>query len=433
MKVLVIGTGGREHALAWKLAQSPQVTGVFAAPGSMAMTDCASVIPMQGSKDYVRLARDMGIDLTVAGPETVLVDGLADRFKEAGLAFFGPSGAAARIEGSKKFAKDLMKKYHIPTAAYESFTEERDAIAYAEKQNYPLVIKADGLAAGKGVIIAATFEEASKAIHDMMEGLAFNGAGRQVVIEEFMEGEEASVLAFCDGTHVVPMIPSQDHKRVYDNDEGPNTGGMGAYAPAPVVTDEVMQQVYDRILKPMVDAMRTEGYPFVGCLYAGLMITSEGPKVVEFNCRFGDPETEVVLPMLDGDLAQIMMDCVHGTLSSDSIKWKKGYAVDVVMATRGYPGAHSSDDKISGLREAEQEGCHVFHAGTALKGDTFYTAGGRVLNVVAMAPTLEEAREKAYQGVKKIHWDGAQYRTDIAVKGLRHLKKIKNSFCLCDI
>lgn len=424
MKVLVIGTGGREHALAWKLAQSPQVTGVFAAPGSMAMTDCASVIPMQGSKDYVRLARDMGIDLTVAGPETVLVDGLADRFKEAGLAFFGPSGAAARIEGSKKFAKDLMKKYHIPTAAYESFTEERDAIAYAEKQNYPLVIKADGLAAGKGVIIAATFEEASKAIHDMMEGLVFNGAGRQVVIEEFMEGEEASVLAFCDGTHVVPMIPSQDHKRVYDNDEGPNTGGMGAYAPAPVVTDEVMQQVYDRILKPMVDAMRTEGYPFVGCLYAGLMITSEGPKVVEFNCRFGDPETEVVLPMLDGNLAQIMMDCVHGTLSSDSIKWKKGYAVDVVMATRGYPGAHSSDDKISGLREAEQEGCHVFHAGTALKGDTFYTAaGGRVLNVVAMAPTLEEAREKAYQGVKKIHWDGAQYRTDIAVKGLRHLKK----------
>ena len=380
MKVLVIGTGGREHALAWKLAQSPQVTGVFAAPGSMAMTDCASVIPMQGSKDYVRLAKDMGIDLTVAGPETVLVDGLADRFKEAGLAFFGPSGAAARIEGSKKFAKDLMKKYHIPTAAYESFTEEKDAIAYAEKQNYPLVIKADGLAAGKGVIIAATFEEASKAIHDMMEGLAFNGAGRQVVIEDFMEGEEASVLAFCDGTHVVPMIPSQDHKRVYDNDEGPNTGGMGAYAPAPVVTDEVMQQVYDRILKPMVDAMRTEGYPFTGCLYAGLMITSEGPKVVEFNCRFGDPETEVVLPMLDGDLAQIMMDCVHGTLSPDSIKWKKGYAVDVVMATRGYPGAHSSDDKISGLREAEQEGCHVFHAGTALKGDTFYTAGGRVLN-----------------------------------------------------
>ena len=423
MKVLVIGTGGREHALAWKLAQSPQVTGVFTAPGSMAMTDCASVIPMQGSKDYVRLARDMGIDLTVAGPETVLVDGLADKFKEAGLAFFGPSRAAARIEGSKKFAKDLMKKYHIPTAAYESFTEEKDAVAYAEKQKYPLVIKADGLAAGKGVIIAATFEEASKAIHDMMEGLAFNGAGRQVVIEEFMEGEEASVLAFCDGTHVVPMIPSQDHKRIFDNDEGPNTGGMGAYAPAPVVTDEVMKQVYDRILQPMVDAMRIEGYPFTGCLYAGLMITSEGPKVVEFNCRFGDPETEVVLPMLDGDLAQIMLDCVHGTLSADSIKWKKGYAVDVVMATRGYPGAHSSDDKISGLQDAEKEGCHVFHAGTSLKGDTFYTAGGRVLNVVAMAPTLSEAREKAYRGVKKIHWDGAQYRTDIAVKGLRHLKK----------
>jgi len=424
MKVLVIGTGGREHALAWKLAQSPQVTGVFAAPGSMAMTDCASVIPMQGSKDYVRLAKDMGIDLTVAGPETVLVDGLADRFKEAGLAFFGPSGAAARIEGSKKFAKDLMKKYHIPTAAYESFTEEKDAIAYAEKQNYPLVIKADGLAAGKGVIIAATFEEASKAIHDMMEGLAFNGAGRQVVIEEFMEGEEASVLAFCDGTHVVPMIPSQDHKRVYDNDEGPNTGGMGAYAPAPVVTDEVMQQVYDRILKPMVDAMRTEGYPFTGCLYAGLMITSEGPKVVEFNCRFGDPETQPIMLRMKSDLVELCLAACEGKLDEKTSEWDERASLGVVMAAGGYPGDYRTGDVIHGLPLEEVEDGKVFHAGTKLADDEqVVTSGGRVLCVTALGHTVAEAQKRAYALMTDIHWDDCFCRKDI---GWRAIEREQN-------
>ncbi len=388
------------------------------------MTDCASVIPMQGSKDYVRLARDMGIDLTVAGPETVLVDGLADRFKEAGLAFFGPSGAAARIEGSKKFAKDLMKKYHIPTAAYESFTEEKDAIAYAEKQNYPLVIKADGLAAGKGVIIAATFEEASKAIHDMMEGLAFNGAGRQVVIEEFMEGEEASVLAFCDGTHVVPMIPSQDHKRVYDNDEGPNTGGMGAYAPAPVVTDEVMQQVYDRILKPMVDAMRTEGYPFVGCLYAGLMITSEGPKVVEFNCRFGDPETQPIMLRMKSDLVELCLAACEGKLDEKTSEWDERASLGVVMAAGGYPGDYRTGDVIHGLPLEEVSDGKVFHAGTKLADDEqVVTSGGRVLCVTALGHTVAEAQKRAYALMTDIHWDDCFCRKDI---GWRAIEREQN-------
>jgi phosphoribosylamine--glycine ligase len=424
MKVMVIGTGGREHALAWKLSQSPQVSEVYAAPGSVGMTDVASVVPSTKPLDYVELARELGIDLTVAGPETVLAEGLADQFKAAGLDFFGPSKAAARIEGSKGFAKDLMKKYHVPTAAYETFSDEENALAYLRKQTrWPQVIKADGLAAGKGVIIAETLSQAEEAIHGMMEGLSFGGAGRTVVIEEFMEGEEASVLCFCDGTTVVPMISSQDHKRVGDGDKGLNTGGMGAYAPAPVMTDSLMQRVRKEILEPIVKGMKQEGYPFQGCLYAGLMITEEGPKVVEFNCRFGDPETEAVLPLLDGDLFQIMMDCVHGTLKEDEVRWKPGYAVDVVMATKGYPGSHTSGDVITGLKEAAEAGCHVFHAGTRLEGDHYVTSGGRVLNVVAVAPTLEEARNKAYEGVSRIHWEGVQFRHDIAMKGLRHLKK----------
>lgn len=422
MKVMVIGTGGREHALAWKLSQSPQVDEVIAAPGSVGMTDVASIVPANGTLDYVEIAREMGVDLTVAGPETVLTEGLADEFEKAGLLFFGPSKAAARIEGSKGFAKDLMKKYHVPTAAYETFTDEAKALDYIRSQTrWPQVIKADGLAAGKGVIIAENLEAAETAIRDMMDGNAFGGAGKKLVIEEFMDGEEASVLCFCDGTHVVPMIASQDHKRVGDGDTGLNTGGMGAYAPAPVVTEDLMERIKKEILVPMVSGMKAEGYPFKGCLYAGLMITPEGPKVVEFNCRFGDPETEAVLPLLDSDLAQIMLDCIRGTLTEDEVKWKKGYAVDIVMATKGYPGPHTKDDVITGLAEAQKAGCHIFHAGTKLKGDHFVTNGGRVLNIVATAPTLEEARAKAYSGVEKIHWEGAQFRHDIANKGLKHL------------
>ncbi len=424
MRVLVIGTGGREHALAWRLSQSPSVTEVFAIPGSEGMRDVATLIPVKGNEDILDFARLMQVDLTVAGPETVLTEGLADEFEKKGLAFFGPSKAAARIEGSKGFAKALMKKYNIPTAAYEVFDDENKAIAYLkDNDTYPIVIKADGLAAGKGVIIAQNEEEAIATVKDMLEGHAFGGAGASVVIEEFMEGEEASILCFCDGTNVVPMISSQDHKRIFDFDKGPNTGGMGAYASAPVVTKEITEEVNVRILRPIMAAMKKEGYPFKGCLYAGLMITDEGPKVVEFNCRFGDPETEAVLPLFDGDPAQVMLHCSQGKLTDEEVKWKKACAVDVVLASEGYPASHSSGEVITGIEDAQAEGCLVFHAGTAKKHGNYVVNGGRVLNVVAVADTLAEAKAKAYKGVSHIHWRGMQYRHDIADKGLKHLEK----------
>lgn len=426
MKVLVIGSGGREHALLWKLSQSPSVTDVYVVPGNDGMSDVASLIPIKGNEDIIDFARLMQVDLTVAGPETVLTEGLADEFEKRGMAFFGPSKAAARIEGSKGFAKALMKKYGIPTAAYETFDDEEKAIAYLKANDtYPIVIKADGLASGKGVIIAQSEEEAIDTVKDMLEGHTFSGAGRSVVIEEFMEGEEASMLCFCDGTNVVPMISAQDHKRIFDFDKGPNTGGMGAYAPAPVMTKEMCEEVNVRILRPIVAAMKKEGYPFKGCLYAGLMITSEGPKVVEFNCRFGDPETEAVLPLFDGDLARVMLDCVHGTLSDEAVVWKKACAVDVVLASEGYPASHSSGEVISGIEDAKKAGCLVFHAGTVKKNGQYVVNGGRVLNVVALADTLAEAKVKAYEGVSRISWRGMQYRHDIADKGLLHLETKK--------
>lgn len=426
MKVLVIGSGGREHALLWKLSQSPSVTDVYVVPGNDGMSDVASLIPIKGNEDIIDFARLMQVDLTVAGPETVLTEGLADEFEKRGMAFFGPSKAAARIEGSKGFAKALMKKYGIPTAAYETFDDEEKAIAYLKANDtYPIVIKADGLASGKGVIIAQSEEEAIDTVKDMLEGHTFSGAGRSVVIEEFMEGEEASMLCFCDGTNVVPMISAQDHKRIFDFDKGPNTGGMGAYAPAPVMTKEMCEEVNVRILRPIVAAMKKEGYPFKGCLYAGLMITSEGPKVVEFNCRFGDPETEAVLPLFDGDLARVMLDCVHGTLSDEAVVWKKACAVDVVLASEGYPASHSSGEVISGIEDAKKAGCLVFHAGTVKKNGEYVVNGGRVLNVVALADTLAEAKAKAYEGVSRISWRGMLYRHDIADKGLLHLETKK--------
>lgn len=426
MKVLVIGSGGREHALLWKLSQSPSVTDVYVVPGNDGMSDVASLIPIKGNDDIIDFARLMQVDLTVAGPETVLTEGLADEFEKRGMAFFGPSKAAARIEGSKGFAKALMKKYGIPTAAYETFDDEEKAIAYLKANDtYPIVIKADGLASGKGVIIAQSEEEAVDTVKDMLEGHTFSGAGRSVVIEEFMEGEEASMLCFCDGTNVVPMISAQDHKRIFDFDKGPNTGGMGAYAPAPVMTKEMCEEVNVRILRPIVAAMKKEGYPFKGCLYAGLMITSEGPKVVEFNCRFGDPETEAVLPLFDGDLARVMLDCVHGTLSDEAVVWKKACAVDVVLASEGYPASHSSGEVISGIEDAKKAGCLVFHAGTVKKNGEYVVNGGRVLNVVALADTLAEAKAKVYEGVSRISWRGMQYRHDIADKGLLHLEAKK--------
>ncbi len=424
MKVAVIGGGGREHTLAWKLAQSPSVDKLYAIPGSAAMSEVAQCVDIALSDldaitDY---AKNEGIDMLVVGPEVPLTEGFADLAQSKGLAVFGPNKAAAQMEGSKVFAKNLMKKYHVPTAAYASFTDGDAAKAYIKEQGAPIVVKADGLAAGKGVVVAQTEAEAIEAVNAMMEDHIFGASGGRIVIEECMVGEEASLLAFVDGKTIVPMISAQDHKRIFDNDEGPNTGGMGAYAPAPVVTPEIRKEVEEKILKPVVDGLKQEGITYQGCLYAGLMITADGPKVVEFNCRFGDPETQAVLPLLDGDLAQIMYACAKGTLTADMVHWKDAAACCVIMASAGYPASSHKGDVISGLDAVDKEDVMVFHSGTAKKDGQYVTNGGRVLGVTAVAGDLKSAIEKAYANVKRIHFDGQQVRSDIGAKGLKHLK-----------
>lgn len=424
MQVLVIGGGGREHALAWKAAQSASVEKVYCVPGNPGIAQIAECVPMDISDNdaLAAFAAENKIDLTIVGPEVPLANGIVDVFRAKGLAIFGPSRAAAQIEGSKSFAKDLMKKYGIPTAAFEVFTEAEAAKAYIVEQGAPIVIKADGLAAGKGVVVAMTLDEALEAVDMMMCDHAFGTAGCQVVVEEFLTGEEASILTFCDGTTIVPMISSQDHKRAYDNDEGPNTGGMGTYAPAPVITADVLARVQKEILEPTVAAMKAEGMPYTGCLYAGLMITEQGPKVIEFNARFGDPETQVVLPLLDSDMAEIMMACERGNLADIDIKWKDGAAVCVVMAAGGYPKSYHKGDIISGLDEAAEQGATVFHAGTAAKDGKIVTNGGRVLGVTAIGSDIQKAVDNAYRAVKTIHFDNVHYRNDIAYRAIARLK-----------
>ncbi|MBQ3971426.1 MAG: phosphoribosylamine--glycine ligase, partial [Selenomonadaceae bacterium] len=415
MKLLVIGSGGREHTLAWKLAQSPKCEKLYAVPGNPGMEDiaeCISGISIEDNDAVVKLAKEKAIDLVVVGPEVPLTNGIVDALNGAGIKAFGPSKLAAELEGSKAFSKGLMKKYGIPTAKYEVFTDAAAAREYVKKEGAPIVVKADGLAAGKGVIVAMTLEEALHAVDDIMEDKAFGQAGSRVVIEEFMEGEEASLLAFTDGETIVPMISSQDHKRVYDGDKGPNTGGMGTYAPAPVMTPDMVQAATERILKPAISAMKAEGRPYKGCLYAGLMITKEGPKVVEFNARFGDPETQVVLPLLESDLVEIMLACAEGSLGSLDIQWSKGAAVCVVMASGGYPGSYAKGKEITGLDEAKKAGNLVFHAGTARKDGKIVTNGGRVLGVVAKADNIQDAVKHAYEGVERITFEDAFYRKD---------------------
>lgn len=424
MNVAVIGGGGREHTLAWKLAQSPSVDKLYALPGSDAMTSIAECVPI-GVEELDRIADfavEKGIDMIVVGPEVPLTEGIADVCQKKGIAVFGPNKAAAQMEGSKVFAKNLMKKYHVPTAAYASFTDGNAAKDYIHKMGAPIVVKADGLAAGKGVVVAQTVEEAVDAVNAMMEDHIFGASGGRIVIEECMVGEEASLLAFVDGKTIVPMISAQDHKRIFDNDEGPNTGGMGAYAPAPVMTPELVQTVYDTILVPVVQGLANEGITYQGCLYAGLMITAGGPKVVEFNCRFGDPETQAVLPLLDGDLAQIMYACTQGTLRRDMVHWKQGAACCVIMASKGYPASSHKGDVISGL-DAVDDDIVVFHSGTKKADGLYQTNGGRVLGVTAVGDSLQEAIDKAYANVRRISFDGQQVRSDIGAKGLRHLKK----------
>lgn len=424
MNILVIGSGGREHTLAWKLSQSPKAAKLYAIPGNPGMAEvaeCVEGISITDNDAVAAFAKEKQIDLAVVGPEVPLTNGLVDALNAAGIKAFGPTKLAAEIEGSKAFSKGLMKKYGIPTAKYEVFTESDAARAYIEQEGAPIVIKADGLAAGKGVIVAMTKEEALAAIADIMEDQEFGTAGSRVVIEEFMEGEEASLLCFTDGKTICPMLSSQDHKRAYDGDKGPNTGGMGTYAPAPVMTKAMVEKAYETILVPTIKAMEQEGRLYKGCLYAGLMITAEGPRVVEFNARFGDPETQVVLPLLESDLVDIMLACADGTLAEQDIQWSDGAAVCVVMASGGYPKSYQKGFAIVGLAEAKAVGTEVFHAGTAEKDGQIVTAGGRVLGVVAKADDVKTAVDKAYAGVREISFQDAFYRNDIAHRALERL------------
>ena len=424
MRILLIGGGGREHALAWKLVQSPNVEKLYAAPGNPGMAllqkcECINlnVDDLEGVADY---AEEKSIDLTVVGPEAPLVAGLADVFKRRGLPVFGPSKAAAQLEGSKAFSKELMAKYNIPTAFFKICEDIEAAKAYVEEKGAPIVVKADGLAAGKGVVVAMTKQEALDAIDDMMGDHKFGAAGARVVLEEYMEGEEASLLAFTDGKTVVPMIAAQDHKRVFDGDEGPNTGGMGTYAPAPVMTDILRLKATELVLKPVVAAMAKEGTPYQGCLYAGLMIKGDSVKVVEFNCRFGDPETQVVLPLLDGDLAEIMLACATGTLDKVEVAWHDKAAVCVVMASGGYPETYEKGKEITGLAAAEEDkDVVVFHAGTKEADGKIVTSGGRVLGVTAVDASIKAARDRAYAAVEKIAFEKNFYRKDIAWRALK--------------
>lgn len=424
MKVLMIGGGGREHALAWKLAQSSQVEQVFVAPGNAGTATEAKLtnvaIAATDLDGLVAFARDEQVGLTVVGPEAPLVEGVVDRFQAAGLSIFGPTQAAAQLEGSKSFTKDFLARHDIPSADYQTFTEVDPALAYLNKMGAPIVIKADGLAAGKGVIVAFSKAEAEAAIRDMLEANAFGGAGARVVIEEFLQGEEASFIVMVDGDNVVPMATSQDHKRAYDGDTGPNTGGMGAYSPAPVVTPEVDARIMQQVILPTVRGMAEEGNAYTGFLYAGLMIDAAGnPKVIEYNCRFGDPETQPIMLRLNSDLAELCLAGAEGRLAGHRCEWDPRAAVGIVMAAGGYPGDYRKGDVIHGLAAAEQAGCKVFHAGTAqnAEGD-ITTAGGRVLCVTALGTTVSAAQQQAYQGVKAIQWQGAEYRRDIAFRAI---------------
>jgi phosphoribosylamine--glycine ligase len=422
MKILVVGGGGREHALVWKLSQSPRVTKVFCAPGNGGICEAAECLPIDGSDIHGLLdfAVKNEIDLTVVGPEAPLSMGIVDLFEEQGLKTFGASKAAAEIESSKAFSKDLMKKYGIPTAWYRVFDSPDEAVSYIREMGAPIVVKADGLAAGKGVIICRTVEEAEEAVKMIMVDRLFGDAGERLVVEEFLEGEEASFLAFSDGETVLPLASSQDHKPAFENDKGPNTGGMGAYSPAPVVTDELHRTIMDEVMIPTVRGMAAEGRPYKGILYAGLMIGDNGPKVLEFNARFGDPEAQPILPRMEGDLVPVLEACMDGTLAEHTLTWKKDASVCVVLASGGYPGKYDKGLVIEGLEEAaSEEGVIVFHAGTAGKDGKIVTAGGRVLGVTALGPTIRDAIDKAYRAVDKIHFEGRHFRRDIGRKALQ--------------
>jgi phosphoribosylamine---glycine ligase len=423
MNILIVGSGGREHALAWKVAQSPLVTRVFVAPGNAGTAVETGVenvaIP---SDDVVALryfAQEHGISLTIVGPEIPLVAGIVDEFRAAGLACFGPTRAAAQLEGSKDYCKRFLQRHGIPTAAFQTFTRIDDAKAYIQAHALPLVIKADGLAAGKGVVIAHTHEEAFTAAEDMLSGNAFGNAGCRIVVEEFLEGEEASFIVMADGSFALPMATSQDHKARDDGDQGPNTGGMGAYSPAPVITPELHARIMRLVIEPTLQGMAADGAPYTGFLYAGLMITPDGaPKVLEFNCRFGDPETQPIMMRLQSDLVNLCLAGVSGNLADHSIEWDSRKALGVVMAAKGYPDGYRSGDIIHGLDKDTGPDARVFHAGTKRHDGNIVSSGGRVLCVCALGESVKEAQHRAYDLASKIHWEGAYYRNDIGYRAI---------------
>ena len=423
MKILVIGGGGREHALAWQCAKSADVEEVLVAPGNAGTAREAGMrnVPIDAgdSEALLELASQEQIELTIVGPEAPLVSGLVDRFVEAELPCFGPTAAAAQLEGSKAFTKDFMSRHRVPTAHYQTFSELEPALAYIREQGAPIVVKADGLAAGKGVIVANTVDEAEQAAADMLEGNRFGDAGARIVVEEFLDGEEASFIVVTDGTTIVPLATSQDHKARDEGDTGPNTGGMGAYSPAPVVTPEVEQRILNEVIGPTLAGMRIDGYPYLGFLYAGLRIMPDGsPKVIEFNCRLGDPETQPIMMRLQSDLVAICLATLNGTLGSVHIEWDERAALGVVMAAGGYPGSYAKGCEITGLDEADSDTQKVFHAGTAIANGIVETAGGRVLCVVGLGDTVRSAADEAYAAVDKICWDGVYVRRDIGHRAI---------------
>jgi len=423
MKILIVGNGGREHALAWKAKQSAKVEKVFVAPGNAGTALESSVenvdIAVNDIAGLLAFAQQEHIDLTIIGPEIPLVLGIVDSFQQAGLACFGPSAKAAQLEGSKTFCKDFMIRHGIPTARYQSFTDQQQAITYIQQHGAPIVVKADGLAAGKGVIVAQTEAEAIAAVEDMLSGNAFGNAGHRVVIEEFLQGEEASFIVIADGKHALPMATSQDHKARDNGDKGPNTGGMGAYSPAPIVTPEIHQRVMQEVIEPTLKGMAADGLPYIGFLYAGLMISPNGDiKVLEYNCRFGDPETQPIMMRLKSDLVELCEAALAGNLDKVSSDWDERVALGVVLAAGGYPDNYASGAIISGLPTADDETSKVFHAGTKQVGDDIVTAGGRVLCACALGNTIKEAQTNAYALAKPIHWNGLYYRTDIGFKAI---------------
>jgi len=427
MKVLVIGGGGREHTICWKLSLSPNVKKIYAAPGNAGIGTIAECVDLavDNLSGLTNFAKDNAIDLTVVGPEVPLTLGIVDEFENRGLKIFGPNKEASLIEGSKAFAKDFMHKHHIPTASYKIFTKHFEVLDFIKAACYPLVIKADGLAAGKGAIVCKNIEEACEAVEKIMVQKVFGSAGLKLIVEEYLEGEEVTVMAFTDGKTIVPMVFSQDHKQIYEGDKGPNTGGMGAYAPINIVDSRLRKTIYDEILEPTIMGLTAENRTYKGVLYCGLMVTNRGVKVIEYNCRFGDPETQVILPLLENDLAEVFLNIIDGYLNIDEIKWSEKSAVTVVLASKGYPGKYETGKVIHGLDTVTEKDGLVFHAGTKSENDKFLTSGGRVLNAVAFGDGIKDAIANVYNLVEKINFEDMYYRKDIGWRAQNRIGMIR--------